>query len=143
MLSDKHVPNTRPATLLKRLAAFVYDGFTIFSLILLATAIALIINHGQSFSEHQFLFLSYLFVIVGGFVTWFWQKSGQTLGMLAWRIRVIDQTGLPLHWKKAWLRFIVAIPSVLCFGIGWLWCLCDKDKQSLHDRICRTKVIVK
>lgn len=134
---------TRPsASLVKRLAAFVYDAFIVISLILLATLIALIINKGESFSNYQLLFLSYLFVVVGGFITWFWKRSGQTLGMLSWKIKLVDLSGSPVSWPHAWVRFMIAIPSTWLFGIGMIWCLFDSDKQSLHDRLCKTRVIL-
>ncbi|MGE4349891.1 MAG: RDD family protein [Candidatus Berkiella sp.] len=130
-----------PASVFRRLAALVYDAFIVFSLAILATAFALILNEGQSFQNVQYLFLSYLFIVIASFLTWFWQRSGQTLGMLSWKIKVVQANLKPLTWKKAWLRLLVAIPLSLLFGITWLWCFFDKQKQSLHDRICGTQVL--
>lgn len=130
-----------PASVFRRLAALIYDAFIVFSIAILATAFALILNEGQSFQNVQYLFLSYLFIVIASFLTWFWQRSGQTLGMLSWKIKVVQADSKPLTWKKAWVRLLVAIPFSLLFGITWLWCLFDKQKQSLHDRICGTQVI--
>lgn len=145
VLSNKEIDlsGTRylAASLFKRLAASVYDTFVLFSLLILATALALIVNHGESLQSVQYLFLPYLIIIIGTFVTWFWQRSGQTLGMLSWKIKLLNQNGRPISWRKAWVRFVVAIPSILCFGLGWIWCLIDKNRQSLHDRICGTYVV--
>lgn len=139
--TDINPSSFQPASLFRRLAALVYDTFIVFSLLILATAFALILNEGQSFQKIQYLFLSYLFIVVGSFLTWFWQRSGQTLGMLSWKIKVVQADLTKLSWKKAWLRLLVAIPFSLLFGITWLWCFIDKQKQSLHDRICGTQVI--
>ncbi len=130
-----------PASVFRRLAALVYDAFIVFSLAILATAFALILNEGQSFQNVQYLFLSYLFIVIASFLTWFWQRSGQTLGMLSWKIKVVQSDLRPLTWRKAWMRLLIAIPFSLLFGITWLWCFFDKQKQSLHDRICGTQVI--
>lgn len=130
----------RPAPLFRRLAAFVYDTFIIFSLIILATAFALIVNQGESFQSVQFIFLGYLFIIISLFFTWFWKRSGQTLGMLSWKLKLVDEQNQLLSWPLVWKRWLIAIPCTLT-GISWIWCLFDGNKQSLHDRICKTQII--
>lgn len=129
------------APLARRLAALVYDSFIVFSFLLLATTIALAMNKGQSLLPYRLLFISYLFISTGFFLGWFWKTSGQTLGMLAWKIRVITQDGKPLTWPLALKRYALAFFSVGLAGIGLIWCLFDKDKQSLHDRVLATRVI--
>lgn len=136
-------PALSSASLFKKLAALVYDGFILFSLVLLATALALIANGGESFINVRYLFLGYLFLVLGFFLSWFWQKSGQTLGMLSWHIKVIQTDGQPLSWRRAWLRYITAYFSYGFCGIGILWSLFDKDRQYLHDRLCGTQIVKK
>ena len=127
-----------PASIFRRLGAFVYDSFIVFSFLLLITGIALLLNRGHSFQNIRFFFLAYLFISTGLFVTWFWQRSGQTLGMLAWKIKCVDTNNEILSWKKAFARFTLAC---IFGGLGVIWCLFDRDKQSLHDRLLRTKLI--
>lgn len=129
------------APLARRLAALVYDSFIVFSFLLLATTIALAMNKGQSLLPYRLFFITYLFISTGFFLGWFWKTSGQTLGMLAWKIRVITQDGKPLTWPLALKRYALAFFSVGLAGIGLIWCLFDKDKQSLHDRVLATRVI--
>ncbi len=130
-----------PAPLYRRLAAMVYDLFIVFSFLLLATTIALIINKGQSLLPYQYLFLTYLFISTGLFLGWFWTRGGQTLGMLAWKIKLVDDNGINISWTTAFLRYTLAIPSIGLGAIGLMWCLFDKNKQSLHDRLAKTKVV--
>ncbi|MBS0287280.1 MAG: RDD family protein [Proteobacteria bacterium] len=129
------------APFLRRIAALVYDSFIVFSFLLLATTIALAVNHGQSLMPYRWLFISYLFISTGLFLSWFWITSGQTLGMLAWKIKVINQDGKTLTWKQAFLRYCVGFFSLGLGAIGLLWCLFNQDKQSLHDILLKTRVI--
>lgn len=129
------------ATFVRRLFALVYDGFIVFSFLILVTALALAGNHGESLLPHQGLFLAYLFISTGLFISWFWQKAGQTLGMLAWKIKVVDNNLAPLTWKKALTRYCIATVCLAAGGVGILWCLFDKNRLALHDKLTHTKVI--
>jgi uncharacterized RDD family membrane protein YckC len=141
MSRTKSNSTNSPAPLFHRLAAMVYDSFILFSFLLLATTLALIANKGQSLLPYRIYFLSYLFIVTGLFLAWFWQKGGQTLGMLAWKIKLVDEQNQRISWRRAFLRYVLCLPSLGLFGIGLLWCLFDKNKQSLHDLIAKTKVV--
>lgn len=129
------------ATFIRRLCALVYDSFVVFSFLILVTALALAINQGKSLLPHQTLFLAYLFISTGLLISWFWQKAGQTLGMLAWKIKVVDQNLMPLTWQKAFIRFCIATVCIAAGGLGLLWCLIDKNQLALHDKLSKTRVI--
>lgn len=120
-------------SLFRCVAAMVYDGFIVFSLLLLATAIALFFNGGESLLPHRGVFLAYLFTFCGFFFSYCWHKSGQTLGMLAWKIKVTEKNGKQLSFAKAWLRFLFAFLSLSFFGIGFFWRFFDSE--FLHDRL--------
>lgn len=77
------------------------------------------------------------------FYYWFWTHGGQTLGMRAWRIQVIDARldGTPPHWIKCITRFISAIISLLVFGLGYIWALFDSNKDTWHDRLSGTRTL--
>lgn len=136
--TDKPLSN---ATFLRRFCATVYDSFIVFSFLILATGIALALNQGESLLPHQQLFLGYLFISTCLFVCWFWQKAGQTLGMLAWRIKVVDENLNTLSWPMAIKRFLIATLCMGFGGIGLIWCLFNKDKLALHDKLTNTRVI--
>jgi uncharacterized RDD family membrane protein YckC len=75
---------------------------------------------------------------VAFFFVWFWSKSGQTLGMKAWRLRVQNQDG-SLISKTTGLKRI--IPTLL--GLGNLAVLIDREnKLSLQDRLTHTEVVL-
>jgi uncharacterized RDD family membrane protein YckC len=71
------------------------------------------------------------------FLHWAW---GQTLGKMAFRIRVVDVAGGPLSFGQAVLRHIASWLSAVIFGIGFLFVAFRADKRGLHDLIARTRV---
>lgn len=75
---------------------------------------------------------------VGFFFVFFWAKSGQTLGMKAWRLRLQNQDGSRINKTTGLKRLL---PTLL--GLGNLTVLFDrKNKLSLQDRLTNTEVVV-
>lgn len=66
---------------------------------------------------------------------------GQTFGKMALRIRVVNEDGTPLDYRKAFLRWMGYFLCDLTFYIGYLWAAFDPRKQGLHDKVCRTVVV--
>ncbi len=130
-----------PIGIIRRLGIMIYDYFLVFALLFLATAIAVKVNHNQQISAENLYFKFYLLFICCGFYVGFWLRAGQTLGMKAWKTRIVDFNNQPLSLYRALLRFTFAIPSILCLGIGLFWQLFDKDNLALHDRLSGTKLV--
>jgi uncharacterized RDD family membrane protein YckC len=61
--------------------------------------------------------------------------------MKTWHLRLVSADGSPLTLRQAILRFVFALPGTL-LGIGILWALFDRERQFLHDRLARTKIIL-
>jgi uncharacterized RDD family membrane protein YckC len=140
MQTTSSEPANRPAGLIVRLLAMFYDSLLLFSALLIATALALIITRG-TLSYHNPFFRTFLFLICFSFYAWFWLHGGQTLGMRAWRLRVQQRDGSPITVWQALLRFLVAIPSLACGGLGFLWMLVDRDRMTWHDRFSETVIV--
>lgn len=67
---------------------------------------------------------------------------GQTFGKMAFRIKVVNEDGLPIGYRKAFLRWLgYFLSGGLTLYIGYLWAAFDSRKQALHDKIVRTVVI--
>ena len=127
-----------PATLIKQFAAMLYDSLLIFAVLFLATAIALIFNRGNAI-ESSPLFSLYLLFILFSFYAWFWHKSGQTLGMRAWKIRIVSEFGGNPGWGSSYLRLVFALVSILCLGVGYFWRLFKP--YTWHDKLSQTSII--
>ena len=124
--------------LIRRLAALVYDSLLLFAVLFAATAPALIFTDGQAVSPNNPAFTAYLLAVSYVYFGWCWTKSGQTLGMRAWKMRVRTREGARLGWRLSLGRFAAALVSIGAAGIGLLWVAFDRDRLSLHDRLSGT-----
>lgn len=70
-----------------------------------------------------------------------WRRAGQTIGMRAWRVHLVSNDGSRISQRQAWLRFGMAIISLLALGIGFLWSLFDRERRCWHDIISGTRLI--
>lgn len=127
---------------LRRMAAICYDSLLLFAVLFFATAIVLPLNAGQAFTSQQYLFPIYLLSICYLYFVWFWTKSGQTLGMKSWKIKLCLNDGRKVGWINAGIRFFAAILSLAFFGIGFLWSLIDKNQLCWHDYLSKTKLYI-
>ena len=127
-----------PATLVKQLAAMVYDSLLIIAILFVATAIALVFNGGNAI-ESSPAFNLYLILIIFIFYSWFWHKSGQTLGMQVWKIRIVSDFGGNPSWPVCFLRLVFALLSIACLGLGYWWRLFKP--YTWHDRLSQTRIV--
>lgn len=130
----------RPAGPFYRLIAMFYDTLLLLSVLLVATALALMLTRG-TLSYHNPFFRTFLFLTCFSFYAWFWLHGGQTLGMRAWRLRVQRPDGRPITLWQALLRFLVAIPSLALAGLGFFWMLVDRDKMTWYDRFSESVIV--
>jgi uncharacterized RDD family membrane protein YckC len=105
-----------------------------------ATALILPLNGGQAFGSGHWAYPVYLGLVTFGFVGWFWTHGGQTLGMKAWRLRLLAADGMGVGWGRAALRFTGALLSFACLGLGYWWMLVDPDGLAWHDRLSDTRI---
>lgn len=129
-----------PAGLGRRLMAMFYDLLLLFSIWMLIGFVAVAINQGEAVEGP--IMKSVLFTATFLFFGFFWTRSGQTLGMQAWRLRVQTLGGHRLSWSRALLRFMIAIPSLLLFGLGYLWMRFNDERLTWHDRLSDTCVVL-
>ena len=106
----------------------------------IAIAILLPLTGGEAIRPNPIL-TSYLLFVSFFFYGWFWMHGGQTLGMRAWKLQLHTMRPGVLSWWQVLLRFLVAVPSSLLFGAGYLWMLVDKEKLTWHDRYSETRVV--
>ncbi len=128
-----------PAPLFKRLAAMLYDSLLIAALWMVIGIIGVAVNGGEAIGGP--LFNSSLFLTTFLFFMLFWTRGGQTLGMMAWRLRVQTPEGQAISAMQALLRFFGAALSAVCLGAGYWWMLFGKDKLTWHDRYSESRVV--
>jgi len=137
-MSDPFLSDNPPASLIKQLAAMIYDSLLIFAVLFFASAIALIFNQGEAI-ESNYWFSLYLLFVLFTYYAWFWRKSGQTLGMRVWKIRIVTESGENPGWIDCYKRLACALLSLLCFGLGYLWRLFRP--YTWHDRLSHTRIV--
>lgn len=116
----------------------LYDSLVLIAL-WIATLFPLVayVNHPVTGPVIQ----SVLFLEVYAFFAFFWMKRRQTLGMLAWKLYVVGPSGGHIGLGQTLLRFIGALLSVLCLGLGYLWILIDPSRRSWSDLLSGTRII--
>ncbi|MEW6131887.1 MAG: RDD family protein [Pseudomonadota bacterium] len=125
----------------RRLAAMLYESILLFALLLLAGFFYIPIFgsvHGP-FQKAAFQF--YLLMVMMIYFVVFWKRGGQTLAMKTWHIRLVRLDGKLPSTPQCIVRFSLATLGLLCAGAGFLWALIDPERQFLHDRLCRTRLI--
>jgi uncharacterized RDD family membrane protein YckC len=64
----------------------------------------------------------YLYIVLGVYFVWYWMRSGQTLAMQTWRLRMIGPGGYNLNRKQAILRYIYGSLWITpCIALQWLF----------------------
>lgn len=128
---------------LVRLTAAVYDALILVALWIMATLLLMPLTGGaiEPPLPWNIPFDLYIFAVSYLYFGGLWHRTGQTLGMRAWRLKVVNQDGEQLTWTQALGRMLAAMLSWLLLGLGWLWILFDRDQLALHDRLSRTRIV--
>lgn len=146
-------PTIESPSLLRRLAAIVYDTCLVLPLVMVSVAIAFAVRaavmemppleQADTPLLNAYVVQAIEFFAVISFFSYFWIKSGQTLAMQAWRIKLIDSNGGDtVTLKQAIVRCFAAVFSAACLGLGYLWCLFDSRGRSWHDHLSKTELVL-
>ncbi len=153
----------RPPGLLLRLAAMTYEAVLLFGVVFIVGYLVLALaqwtyplQHGQRWTLQ-----AVLFVAIGAYFVWCWSRSGQTLALKTWGLRVVGPDGGPIGWRTAVLRYLLAwhllapgiafvtlfqthaVWDVVAFALGFSAMLAFglSGRQLLHDRWLGTRVV--
>ncbi|MFN9029212.1 MAG: RDD family protein [Betaproteobacteria bacterium] len=157
---------TRPPNLLHRIAAMVYEAVLLFGVVF-GVSFALLAATGWTYPlppGRRAVLQAVLFLAIGGYFVYCWSRSGQTLAMRSWRLRLIERDGGPVSVRRAIMRYLLAwhlfAPGLLfialvqthaaldsaVFVLGFAGMLAlaytDARRQLLHDRVLGTQVVV-
>lgn len=132
----------------RHLLALVYDTFLVVPIIMLSTALVLGL-YVQMFPADTSkevvalppsLVQSAAIISVAVFYFIFWRRGGQTLGMQAWRVKLVSSAGLPVTNTQILLRLAAATLSYGALGFGLAWRFFDANQCYLHDRLSGTRL---
>jgi uncharacterized RDD family membrane protein YckC len=130
----------------RRLAALVYDAVLLAALLMVFTGGALFFTHGAAVVSATvggwvYVYRAGLIGVIAGYYTLNWLRSGQTLGMRAWRLRAVDAAGKPMTLEAAILRCAWGVLAWAPAALGVLWLYWDPEHLAVHDRLSKTRVV--
>ena len=156
----------RDAPLTRRMACFAYEAMILFGVGLIPGAVGALLVRllGAETARHEEGALRAIaFVVYGVYFVWFWSKSGQTLPMQTWHVRVVTDSGARLTQPRALARYLLACAWVvpgwavgtLAGWRGWpmlaavganavLYAVAAglrRDGRFWHDVVCRTRLV--
>ena len=146
------------ASLRRRLLAMVYDVILVFALVFCAAMLyagaAMYLSPAENeriqnvktdevVHEVQPIDLGwgiwpYSAAIGFGFYIFFWKKSGQTLGMRAWKLKLHNRDDQPPSITQLFVRCLAALLSLLLLGFGYWFMFFNPRRDTLHDKLSRT-----
>jgi uncharacterized RDD family membrane protein YckC len=130
----------------RRFAALIYDSVLLVALLMIFTAGVLFLTHGvaveaASVGGWVYLYRFGLVVVIAGYYLLNWLRSGQTLGMRAWHLRAVSDSGKRLGFQAAALRAVYGALAWAPAALGVLWLYLDPEHLALHDRLSKTRVV--
>ena len=130
----------------RRFAALIYDGFLLVAALTIFTFFSLIFTRGhavlpETVGPWWWVYRGGEIAVIGGYYILNWIRSGQTLGMRAWRLRAVSATGKPLSARRALVRLFWGFLAWPPAGLGVLWLYFDPEHIALHDRLSHTRVV--
>ncbi|MEP6505342.1 MAG: RDD family protein [Betaproteobacteria bacterium] len=152
------------APLVRRMAAFLYEGVLLFGVLAVAALVYGVAVHQTSGIEKRSGLIAVCFVVLGLYFIALWTRAGQTLAMKTWHLRVLTDRGLPLSPRRALARYLASwvwfVPPLALAGtvhlpnawsifglvVAWivlyaLSALLNPSRQFWHDWLCDTAIV--
>lgn len=151
---------------LPRLLSLVYEAFLVAALLMVAGFMFQPLRGVLPEGFARPIESLFLLLVLAAYFCWCWLRSGQTLAMKTWRIRLVAADGGVVSLRAALVRFALglllylpllatltwwfyqrqqALPYLLASCaltlICWCWVWFDVDRQMLHDRLAGTRLI--
>lgn len=129
------------APLWPRFGALVYEGVLLFGVVFLASWVFVVTIGDATHGTLRLVHSGYLATVVGVYFVYCWRRSGQTLPMKTWGLRLTATDGALIPLWKAVARYVLALIGLLAAAAGFLWAFVDRDRQFLHDRLLGTRIV--
>lgn len=156
--------SSAPPGLRRRLACFLYEGVLLFGVVMIAGYLFSSLTQQRHALQGRHGLQAFMFVVLGIYFAWFWSRSGQTLAMKTWHLRIVDARGQAITQARALLRFLASwiwfLPSLALIWLldlqgggivtlvllAWVLAyaassLLRPDRQFWHDVLCGTRVV--
>ncbi len=150
--------------LCRRMACFVYEGVLLFGVLMIAGYLFSSLTQQRHALLGRHALQAFLFVVLGIYFAWFWSRSGQTVAMKAWHIRLVTMDGQPVSQSRALARYVLSwlwfVPALLALSLAGLNSLpamfgllfagvgayaalsrLHPQRQFWHDAVCGTRLV--
>jgi uncharacterized RDD family membrane protein YckC len=167
---ESQMPARGAGGILRRIGAGCYDGLLVGGLLMVAVGLATYLTRpagaGTTLAAfpHRLLYQTVALAVIAAYYGLCWTSRGETLGMKAWRLRLISDDGPLPSWKRVLVRLLLAVPlwvaplgALLMFmhhsASGWVIGAASLPLAislaaawtqgiSLHDRASATRVVL-
>lgn len=129
-----------PCGLGRRILVMGYDAMALIALMMAVTALLLMTPIRDQTVFVDPLPTMIMIVIWFVYLAWCWRR-GLTLGMRAWRVKLVFDGDSKPGWGRYAIRFIVSLLSALCLGLGFVLCLTDYERRTWHDKASNSRLI--
>ncbi len=128
------------ASIFDKLKAFLTDTFML-AMPVMYIVIYLVMGSLKDAGEHKAISWGYILIALGIIVIIFYVKSGQTPGLKAYNLKVIDiKTNQKPSFLLAFLRYLF-FTMVIFSVVGLIVPFFRKDKRGVHDLLSGTAVV--
>ncbi len=147
----------------RRFRSMIYESLLLFAVVFIADYLFSSLTQSRHALDLRHFRQLWLFLVLGVYFVWFWTHGGQTLPMKTWRMRLVAADGQPLRAGRAMLRYALCwmflLPALALANAleihGWpavgmvalavlmppFWMKFDINRQFLHDRLARTRLV--
>ncbi len=132
--------NITAPSLIKLGACLLYELLTVIAIVFVSAGLFLWVAGDATHGVKRLLLQVFLWLIIGAYFVRCWLKSGQTLAMQAWKLKLATDGGQLLGLRFAMLRYVLATLSFALCGLGFLWAIVDRQHLFLHDRILKSRI---
>ena len=137
-------PTNKKVSLLRIVAATVYDSLLMLGVWFLVGSLALRIKFvftGEVSSLHPVTGMSLVILSTWLYFAMFWIYGGKTLGMSSWKLRIVSQDGNRITFIQTTIRFLSNIITISLAGIPLFFRRINKNNRSLSDLLSKTSII--
>jgi uncharacterized RDD family membrane protein YckC len=132
--------NITAPSLIKLGACLLYELLTVIAIVFVSAGLFLWLAGDATHGAKRLLLQVFLWLTIGAYFVRCWIKSGQTLAMQAWKLKLTTDGGQLLSLRFAILRYLLATLSFTLCGLGFLWAIVDRQHLFLHDRILKSRI---
>lgn len=146
------------------LACALYEAVLLFGVVMLAGLLYSGLTDQRHALQGKPGLQAFMFVVLAIYFVWFWSRSGQTLAMKTWHVRLVRSDGRRLTQPRALARYLAcwswfvpalataywldlrstgAVAAALVIGVLAYGgsSLLRRDRRFWHDVVCDTRLI--